>query len=171
MILLHNIGPKPSGPAAGNYNPREQIEQAIEKDLHLSFDGIYLNVWENRDILLKCKKKPILFVMGGYVGGDNSFDRPMPFEKYCDWNQIMDLVINFNCELGWHTWTHQQLINQTDDQVRYELKPPFPMKYFAYPYGNLDFRIETMVRSAGYEEAFSVFQGHGGRMARKREYL
>jgi hypothetical protein len=175
MILLHNIGPKPSGPAAGNYNSVEQISELLNRDRFtpLSFDGVYLNVWENRALFRGRGDDPILFVMGNVIGGNNSFDRPMPPERYCDWWHLMDLVTNYDCQLGWHTWSHRNLCELSDDEeVLHEVTPPFPMKYFAYPYGNVDERVEKIVRSVGcYEDAYSVVQGHGGPFQRKREYL
>lgn len=165
MLILHNIGPKWNA----NYNTPEEVARTTER---LSFDGVYENVWKNRE-LLKGRKgaKTILFVMGKYVGGDNSFDAPMPLEKYCDWNQIMDLVIHYNCELGWHTWTHPNLTLLTDERLIQEITPPFPMKHFAYPYGNLNDRVVSAVARAGYEEAWSVNEGNGLQLQRLRRYL
>jgi peptidoglycan/xylan/chitin deacetylase (PgdA/CDA1 family) len=171
MILLHNIGVVNSKDPSilSNYNAPDEVLNAKEQ---LSFDGVYLNVWENRHLLAHRTYKPFLFVMGNFVGLDNSFDVGMPREKYCDWNQIMDLVINYNCELGWHTWTHRNLCDLNDDQIIKEVTPPFPMKYFAYPYGNVDERVERIVRSIGcYSEAFSVTQGNNNQFQRKRRYL
>jgi hypothetical protein len=175
MILLHNIGQKPAGPAAGNYNSVEQISEFLDRNptAPLSFDGVYLNVWENRKLIdMFCYSAPILFVMGNVIGGNNSFDRPMPPEKYCDWWHLMDLVTNYDCLLGWHTWSHHNLCELSDKEVLYEVTPPFPMKYFAYPYGDVNERVEKIVRSVGcYVDAYSVVQGHGGPFQRKREYL
>lgn len=138
----------------GNYNTREEILACSDP---LSFDGIYLNVWENRDVLKG--KDVILYVMGNYVGKDNSFDKPMPLEKYCDWNQIMDLVVNYGCKLGWHTWSHPDLRTLSDEELAREVKPPFPMESFAYPYGYFDERVIKAVKAAGFKEAVVVFRG------------
>lgn len=170
MKLLHNIRSihhdNPS--VRSNYNSPNEVLRATEQ---LSFDGIYLNVWENRHLLAHRTYKPFLFVMGNFVGLDNSFDTGMPPEKYCDWNQIMDLVTNYNCELGWHSWTHRNLCTLKDEQIIKEITPPFPMKYFAYPYGNVDERVARLVENAGYEDAWSVHQGNGQRFQRNRQYL
>lgn len=165
MLLLHNIGHRINS----NYNSPEEIEATDEQ---LGFDGIYLNVWTHRHLLKKPRKGPtVLFVMGNTIGGDNSFDAGMPRELYCDWNKIMDLVQNYGCELGWHTWSHRNLTELSDEEVRKEVRPPIPMKWFAYPYGNVDERVEKIVREEGYEDAWSVVQGHGGPFQRKRPYL
>lgn len=165
MLLLHNIGHRQNS----NYNSPEEIENTDEQ---LGFDGIYLNVWAHRHLLKKKRKGPtILFVMGNTIGGDNAFDSGMPRELYCDWNKIMDLVQNYGCELGWHTWSHPDLTALPAEKIKEEVTPPIPMKYFAYPYGNVNDRVEHIVREAGFEEAWSVTQGHGGPFQRNRNYL
>ncbi len=165
MLILHNIGLKLNS----NYSTPEQVAATNER---LSFDGVYENVWRHQHLLAKKRAGPtILFIMGKYVGGDNSFDAPMPPEKYCDWNQIMDLVIKYGCELGWHTWTHPNLTLLTDERLIQEITPPFPMKHFAYPYGNLNGRVVAAVEKAGYQEAWSVNEGDGTVFQRHRRYL
>lgn len=150
----------------GNYNTREEI---LASQGSLSFDGIYLNVWENRDVLVG--KDVTLYVMGGFVGKDNSFDKPMPLEKYCDWNQIMDLVVNYGCKLGWHTWTHPDLRQLSYEQILKEVTPPFPMDSFAYPYGYFDRRVIKAVQEAGFKEAWVVFQGDNSQFQKIRTMI
>ena len=65
MMLAHNIGTH-NHP---NYNTREEILACNEP---IGFDGIYLNVYENQDVLKD--KSGIMFVMGDFMGGDNHFD-------------------------------------------------------------------------------------------------
>lgn len=161
--LLHNVGKKINA----NYNTPEEILRCRDR---LTFDGIYLNVWDHKH-LLEGKDRPILFVMGAYVGKDNSFDHPMPPEKYCDWNQIMDLVVQYGCELGWHTWTHPNLTLVDDARLIKEITPPFPMKHFAYPYGALNPRVVAEVEKAGFDEGWGVNIGDGSRFQRLRSYL
>lgn len=150
--LVHNIGDIKHS----NYNTREEILAC--NDL-LGFDGIYKNVYENRDVLKG--KKGILFVMGHWVGKDNQFDlRNVPkLEKFCDWNEIMELVINYDFALGWHTWTHSDLTAISVSEARKEITPPFPMDFFAYPYGRYNETVVSLVKAAGFKRAFSVTQG------------
>ena len=63
--LLHNVGDI-NHP---NYTSREKILNCNDV---LTFDGIYRNVYENKEILKG--KKVIFFVMGDFMGKDNSFD-------------------------------------------------------------------------------------------------
>jgi peptidoglycan/xylan/chitin deacetylase (PgdA/CDA1 family) len=40
-----------------------------------------------------------------------------------------------------------------------EITPPFPMDYFAYPYGRFNQVVVDVVKQAGFKEAWSVNQG------------
>lgn len=165
MRLLHNIGPRINS----NYNTPEEISAC---DDLLSFDGVYLNVYENQHVLLG--KKVGFFVMGNYVGGDNSFDKGQKLEKYCSWEQIHEMAKNLNAWIGWHGWAHKDLTQLSDNEVRREIKPPFPMTLLAYPYGKVDARVEAIAREMGYLEAWSVgaAQGADGSDLRQfRSYL
>lgn len=164
MKLLHNIG-NINHP---NYTTREKILACSDE---LGFDGIYYSVYENQDVL--AGKSGIFFVMGDYVGKDNSFDLPnVPkLEKYCNWEEINELAERFSFKIGWHTWSHRDLTKLSDEEVIKEITPPFPMKYFAYPYGKYDDRIVSLVKNAGYENAWSVTQGNEEPLTLRRDYL
>lgn len=169
MYLLHNIGERRNS----NYNTIEEI-LALPNDVPISFDGLYANVHEHA---MRLKGRDItIFVCGNHTGGDNSFDANcgMPnfkLEKFCDWNQIVDFCEITGAKLGWHSWTHRNLTELSDEELVKELTPPFPMKWFAYPYGNVDDRVAKMVMEMGYLDAWSVTQGNGELFQRKRRYL
>lgn len=160
MYLLHNIGEKVNS----NYNT---IEEVSSHD-NLTFDGIYLNVWEHRAHLVD--KNVTLFVMGNFVGKDNSFDVGMPYEKYCDWNQIMDLV-NLGAKLGWHTWSHTDLTKLSKDEILKEITPPFPMDELAYPHGKFNDLVIQCAKEVGFKKAWSVTEGDNSDYQLRREYL
>lgn len=163
MRLLHNISYDYVG---SNYNLPQEVEACNDP---LSFDGIYYNVYLNQSVLEG--KDVILFVMGNYVGGNNSFDVGQPFEKFCDWNQIMELVEIYGCKLGWHTWSHPDLTQLDDKEIIRECLPPFPMDFFAYPYGKYDDRVIEIVKALGYKKAYSVTQTDGTDWTIPRAYL
>lgn len=168
--LLHNIDTPPTFDpvVASNYNTVEQINNTQGL---LTFDGIYKNVWFNAEAINMADREVILFVMGNYVGGDNSFDVGMPYEAYCDWNQIMDMVVNYGAKLGWHTWSHSDLTTLSEDEIRAEVTPPFPMDYFAYPYGRYNDTVKKIVEEVGYKNAWSVTQGNDDPYSLKRDYI
>lgn len=152
MKLAHNIGTHKHS----NYNTREQILNCHEP---IGFDGIYLNVYENQDVLKG--KSGIMFVMGDFMGGDNSFDlaHVPALEKYCTWEQVYELCAKYDFKLGWHTWSHRDLTKLSRDEIMKEVTPPFPMQYFAYPYGTFNDLVIECVKEAGFRMAYSVHQG------------
>ena len=152
MVLAHNIGTENHS----NYHTREQILAC--KDL-IGFDGIYKNVYDNRDVLVG--KSGVFFVMGDYVGKDNSFDlaHVPKLEKYCTWDEIHEMADTLKFAIGWHTWSHPDLTKLSRTEIMQEITPPFPMKYVAYPYGNFNNLVIDCVKEAGYEMAWSVTQG------------
>ena len=163
--LLHNIGELNHS----SYNTREEILN-LPKTEFLTFDGIYLNVYENKDVLKGFK--PLFFVMGDYVGGDNLFDEGAPeYEEYCTWEQIDELVELTGGRVGWHTWSHPDLTKVDDKQLEHEVTPPYPMEDFGYPYGKFDDRVIEAVKKAGYKRAWSVFEGDNSDYQLLRKYL
>ena len=152
MKLAHNIG----NHKHPNYHTREQILACSDS---IGFDGIYQNVYDNQDVLTN--KSGIMFVMGDFLGKDNTFDlaHVPALEKYCTLEQVQELCDKYDFELGWHTWSHRDLCNLSDEEIRREVTSPFPCKYFAYPYGTFNQRVVEIVKSAGYEKAYSVTQG------------
>lgn len=167
MRIIHNIGDRSKG---SNYNTWDEIEKCGDD---ISCDGVYTSIWENRFNFDKLKCRKILFVMGKYIGKDNSFDTGMPRERYCDWDQLYDLYRNHGFELGYHSWSHQDL-RTLDESVLYnEIRPPFPgiMKVFAPPYGHFDERVLRMIKYCGYKESFNVFEGDGSPLQQKRKFI
>jgi peptidoglycan/xylan/chitin deacetylase (PgdA/CDA1 family) len=166
LILLHNIGPRLNS----NYNTPEEI---LACDEPLSFDGVYMTVYDNRELLRG--RDVTLFVCGDHAGKDNAFDAPhLPnfrLEKFCTIEQVLELASDIGATVGWHSWTHRNLCELSDAEVRAEVEQPFPMTVFAYPYGNVDARVAKIVQEAGYDDAWSVTQGNGGPFQRRRKYL
>lgn len=164
MILLHRIGPRVNS----NFNEIEEI-LSLPKDVPLSFDGIYR---ENLKYFNRLSdRKVTLFVMGRYVGCDNSFDVGQPPGEFLTWPEIDLLKTHHGFEIGYHSWSHRSLKNLSDEEIWWEVAPPFPMEKFAYPYGDVDSRIAAIVRLAGYQEAYSVTQGDDSQFQKKRRYL
>lgn len=162
MILAHNIGAKVNS----NYNT---LEETLACDEQLSFDGVYRNVYENWDTIRH--KDITLFVMGDYIGEDNSFDVGQPLEKLCTLTEIIEMGKS-GAKLGWHSWTHRDLTTLSDDEIRMELMAPVMFKrYFAYPYGKFNDRVVELVKEAGYQEAYSVTEGDNSQFQKLRRYL
>jgi len=162
--LAHNIGDIKHS----NYNTRQQILDCQDE---IGWDGIYLNVYENQDVLKD--KKGIMFIMGNYIGQDNSFDLAFvpKLEKYCTLEQVQELCEKYDFEIGWHTWSHPDLTTLSREEIIKEITPPFPMKYFAYPYGRYNNLVIECVKEAGYEKAYSVIETDGTQWTIPRPYI
>jgi hypothetical protein len=152
LTLLHNIGTANHS----NYHTLEKVKNSTDP---LGFDGIYYNVYENQQVLEG--KTGIFFVMGNYVGKDNTFDLPnVPkLEKYCTWEHVEEMCDKYDFEIGWHTYSHPDLTTLSKEEILKEITPPKPMKYFAYPYGRFNDLAIECVKEVGFEYAWSVTQG------------
>lgn len=151
--LAHNIGTENHS----NYNTISQILDCTEP---IGFDGIYKNVFENREMLKG--KRGIFFVMGNYMGKNNSFDlaHVPKLEEYCTWDEVIQMVTELpNFSIGWHTWSHPDLTLLSKAEILKEITPPFPMETLAYPYGKYNDLVIECVKEIGYKSAFSVTQG------------
>lgn len=164
LTLAHNIGDE----RHSNYHTRGQI---LSCNKPIGFDGIYLSVYENQDVLEG--KSGIFFIMGDYIGKDNSFDlaNVPKLEKYCTLEQVQEMCDKYDFEIGWHTWSHPDLTTLSEEEIMREITPPFPMKYFAYPYGRFNQLVLDCVKKAGYEKAWSVTQGNDNPLSLYRDYI
>ena len=165
MILLHRIGPRINS----NFNT---IEEILASEGPLSFDGVY------RDILpyvgTLAERDVTLFVIGKYVGKDNSFDTGQPPGQFLDWETILDVLhLNSNWKIGYHSWSHRDLTTLSEEELIEEIIPVGPPnpKSFAYPGGAVNPLVERIVREFGYEDAYSVTQGNGTQFQKLRRYL
>lgn len=163
MKLLHNIGKKINS----NYNTLDEIVNCTDK---ISFDGIYKNVYDNWEHIKD--KEPILFVMGDYIGKDNSFDKPMPLEKLCTLEQLQEMQ-NDGAILGWHTWSHPDLTTLTKEEIIEEITPPsfIGKTHFAYPYGRYNDLVKECVKGVGFKFAWSVTETDNDLHTLRRDYL
>lgn len=167
MYLLHNIAVSPSNQAhiKANYNTREEVMNCPGQ---LSLDGIYTNVYENRDILKG--RNCLLFVVGNTIGGDNSFDVGMPHETYCTMEQLKELEADGHT-LAWHTWSHPDLTTLSYEEAKKEMAPMWPCDDFAYPYGRFNDMVMEIAKELGYKRAWSVTQGNDNPYSLFRQYI
>lgn len=151
MKVLHQIGDRSLG---GNFNSLEEI---IAYDGPISFDGVYMSVYDNYKAL---KGKDITFFFSGkYLGGDNSFDVGQPLSKFCDLNQLNEMADYLGAKFGYHGWAHLRCPTLTDQAIRHELAIGlgYPSLSFAWPYGDVDDRCVRIAKELGYTEAWSVY--------------
>lgn len=80
------------------------------------------------------------------------------------WEQVGELA-EYAWEIGSHTHTHPHLTELSDDEVREELvvsrehlaqRLGRPCESLAYPYGDVDDRVEELTRQVGYRTAAAL---------------
>jgi len=162
MKLAHNIVSEKEYLELNRHSNYNSIEQIINCEDQIGFDGIYFNVFENHECLKN--KSGVLFIMGNFIGGNNVFDlKHVPrLENYCNLEQLEYLRDNYDFEFGWHTWSHPDLTTLSEIEIMQEITPPNYLggiRYFAYPYGRYNDLVVECVKKAGYEAAWSVTQG------------
>lgn len=151
--VFHRIG-EPSEDHFTN-----SIEQILDYDGQITFDGAYDSLWKHREKL--AEKDPVLFVQGNTVGE----------EGILSWTQITELD-TMGWIIGWHGWTHRRLPELSDQAVIKELTPSNPMfKLYAYPHGDFDERTKKLVEQMGYLRGYSTTQGDDSDFAIRREYI
>lgn len=152
-IVIHRIGDTDNE----FFVTRDQIAR-VPKHHFLTFDDGYLDVYENRDLLIG--RDVILFIIGNLIGQDG----------HMTLNQIMELV-DQGCIIGWHTHSHPDLTTLPTVQLIREITPPFLMKYFAYPFGLLNIDVAQAVKDAGYERAYTTWRGDNSQFQLQRKYI
>lgn len=164
MYLLHRIGPRISS----NWNTLDEI---LESEGPISFDGIYTEVFEHYKALKG--KDVIFFVMGKYVGADNSFDVGETPGRYCTWPQIIEMVEFLGAKIGYHGCEHKRCVGLSSLELYREI---FPSIYcgglLAWPHGVCNLDATKLAESMGYTEAWCAGpHGDGSQFQRKRRYL
>jgi hypothetical protein len=72
---------------------------------------------------------------------------------------IKEMSEKYGFAIGWHTWSHPNLTHISRHDMVKEITPPFPMDYFAYPYGEFNQVVLDVVKECGFKKAWSVTQG------------
>ncbi len=102
--------------------------------------------------------KAVDFVITGFVGGPN----------YLTWQQILEMKNSGVFTFGSHTVSHIALTYATDLRIKEELENSkndlqahlgYPVNWFAYPYGNVNKKVESLVPKSGYLGAFGTNNG------------
>lgn len=143
VAVFHKIGE----PTPDHFT--HSIEQILAFEGVLTFDGAYLSVFEHREAL--APRKPLLFVLASTVGSDDVMG----------WSQIAELK-KLGFIIGWHGVSHRRLTEMGDAAVYKELENGRGYKLYAYPHGDWDQRVADIVKSMGYEKAYSTTQGEEG---------
>lgn len=153
VAVFHRIGE----PTEDRFT--HSIEQIMDYDGQITFDGIYRSVFEHRAVL--AWREPILFITGEQIGRKN----------FCNREQLEHLNW-MGFRLGWHGWTHRKITELSDSEQWEELKrPDWVSPFYAYPHGEYDQRAIEKLKKGGYIGAYSTTQGEDSDFAIRREYI
>lgn len=158
MKYLHQIGERKFGP---NFNTLEEI---LAYNGPLSFDGVYMSVYENYKALKG--KEIIFFPSWGYLGGTNAFDITQPLSRFCTFEQILEMADYLVAKIGHHGNLHLNCRGLSLQHIAQEIKLPtfghnqrFFVPVLAWPYGDFDANSIAIAKRLGYEKAYSAMQG------------
>ncbi|MGB9697807.1 MAG: glycosyltransferase [Thermodesulfobacteriota bacterium] len=112
----------------------------------ITFDGIYENVFTHAFPILKKFGYPFeLFIIGNFIGKNNSFDQGEPLINFAGSAQLRSMV-QHGGRLQWHSWSHPDLskINKKEE-IESEIFIPAHIRdldpkgfaWFAYPHGRV----------------------------------
>ncbi len=132
------------------------------KPILITFDDGYLDNYVNAyPIMKKYGFTGIIFIITDLVSQDS---------RYMNWEQIQEMKNN-GFLFGSHTLSHVPLTKVSDERLRRELVESRQLiknhlgqypKYFAYPTGAYNRKVQKATREAGYVAAFTIRYGQAG---------
>ena len=149
-------------------------EKFPEKPILITFDDGYENFYHYAyPIMRKYGYTATIFLLAGYTGGKMA---NAPIMNYWDvklgrrrFKHLTCSQIQYLSEEGFsfgsHGVNHLFLAYHSDANASFEIRTSKsiledllqkPINFFAYPYGNYDYRIANLVQKSGYMAAFSL---------------
>ncbi|HEY9879838.1 MAG TPA: polysaccharide deacetylase family protein [Leptolyngbyaceae cyanobacterium] len=132
-----------------------------EKPILLTFDDGYAGHFEHVYPLLKKYQMPAVFSI--FPG---KLDGKVAGRSTITWQQLKEMASDPLITIASHSVTHPPNLTQvSDDQLRHEVVDSksrleaelgIPIKYFTYPAGYYDKRVEAAVAEAGYLAALTM---------------
>jgi len=143
----------------------------VQKAVVLTFDDGYLDNFENALPVLEDLNIPAtFFIVASLVGRSNAWMRRegYPERRLMDWPQLKEIASRPGFNIGSHTLTHPHLPLLQDGELEREVlgsrllledRLGIEIRHFAYPYGEMDERVERVVGASHYESACSTRSG------------
>jgi glycosyltransferase involved in cell wall biosynthesis len=131
----------------------DDYDQFAEDQVVITFDGPYACILDFAVPELHRRGIPFeVYLIGDYVGRDNSFDSAEPRTNFCSLEELKELRAHGG-RLQWHSRTHQIPASPTEEKIDFELEIPsalldeFPgdFKHFAYPHGRIHSKFKEKV--------------------------
>ncbi len=143
---------------------------------HGTFADAYRSVLSAVPTLRRLGLFATVFVSTGFAEAGRPLDVPelaaaaaaYPAElATMTWDEVRGIAAD-GIEIGSHTVSHPHLTRLSDAELDVELRDSRarvedelgrPPRFFAFPYGEHDARVQAAVRRAGYEAAFALADG------------
>ncbi len=153
---------------------RAGIAAPPAKPIMITFDGGYENFYLDAvPIISSFGFKPVLFLLTGVMGQDNSWDGDNnPVIMFMTWEEVAACYGNHNLQridLQSHTVTHPNLTTASTATRDYECThsreliqqhfPDDPVDFFCYPYGAYSTAVEKSARANGYFASWAAWGG------------
>lgn len=136
-----------------------QGEKLPEKPIVITFDDGYRDAYTDAyPILKKYKLHGVVFIITSFVGST----------RYLTWNMIDEMRKSNVFTFQSHTIDHIALTSASNEQILKEYRESkkilekhlgYPVNWIAYPFGNVDTRVASLVPQAGYVGAFGTNYG------------
>lgn len=134
-----------------DYDPRDPQQVVI------SFDGVYADLVPFALPILKHFGYPFeLFIVGDYLGQENTFDQPKePPARFAS-REDLDRMVAGGGRVQWHSRTHGDLAAMSSADLERELTVPEALRrhfgpehlrWFAYPHGRSSEALKSAIRS------------------------
>ena len=135
----------------------DEYDPSNSRHVVITFDGPYADVVTYGLPLLEKWGYPFeVFVIGGWVGKENTFDQHVePRARFADLRQL-DQLVKAGGRLQWHTRSHCRLADLDEQSLALELEPQAELRtrfgaphfeWFAYPHGETSEKVSALVKT------------------------
>lgn len=148
---------------------RRQHQLPPERSVIITFDDGYRDNLHVAALLRRYESPAVIFLVTAHIGCSNRWDRTGSLARrpLLSWDQIRELAAD-GVEVGAHSKTHPVLTSLpaqrveeelVDSKLAVEAAVDAPVAAFAYPYGEYDPTLYSVLSRAGFEMAFTVDEG------------
>jgi peptidoglycan/xylan/chitin deacetylase (PgdA/CDA1 family) len=152
------------------YIHRNEGKKLPQKPVIITFDDAYEDVYINAlPVLKQFNMVATTFVITKYVGDFNYWDSypNKPICRHMSWDNLR-VWLDQGMEVGSHSVTHSHLSNLSKKEIFEELqnsklmieeKLKMKIKFFCYPYGELNVLVKKNLSAIGYQGALAIREG------------
>ena len=139
-----------------------------KKSVMITFDDAYLDTYTKAlPLLQKYGMKAVTFPITDWIGSTNEWEDKGKALTHTMGEEELKAWLEAGMAVAPHSVTHPMLTACSPEQLAYELEHSKAalekltgeeMKYFCYPYGNVDKKVTAAAEKAGYKMGFAIFE-------------